>query len=67
MDYQLLSDDEKDKIYQQTVHNLEAEHFSAGLALRRAEATGNVVEIDAWTARLADLEKQHAELVGGKR
>lgn len=63
MEYKLLTDDEKDSLFQTTVRNIEAEHFGTVLAVERARASGDTASLEHHEARLADLEKQHEAIL----
>lgn len=63
MKYQLLTDSEKESVLQNTIRNVEAEHFAETLALIRVEAMGDEEQMKAVQARMEKLEAQHKTLV----
>lgn len=60
MKYKFLSEEMQEQIRQQTVNQIEAEHYSTTLALERATASGESTE--ALQARIDALEAQHKAL-----
>lgn len=66
MKYQRLTKETKEAILEQTMTQIENEHYANTLALKRAEASGNTVNAEAIQKIITDLEKQHKALTTEK-
>jgi hypothetical protein len=58
MDYSLLTDEDKAVLYENTIRDIEGQHFSNTLALKRAEASGREEEAKSFARRIEELEKE---------
>lgn len=63
MRYDKLTKEQKAQLDEVAIANIEADHYSNSLALKRAEAIGDETQIEFFTGILAGLEKQKNALV----
>lgn len=62
MKYTALTDESKKAILEQTIAQVENEHYSNTLALKRAQASGEQAMIEHFETLVDNLEKQHKAL-----
>lgn len=59
MEYSTLSAEDQKNLTDQTIREIEANHFSNKLALKRAEASGREGEAEVFRSRISELEAEH--------
>jgi cyclopropane fatty-acyl-phospholipid synthase-like methyltransferase len=60
--YTRLSEEQKQTLLENTLLNIEQEHYATTLALQRARVSENNQQIAQFEEQLAKLEKQHKDL-----
>ena len=66
MKYEFLNDEVKGQIREQTLAQIERDHYAFLLARQRQEAIDNVVGVEQADAQLESLEKQHKAVKSGE-